>query len=188
MALQFVQTWPQVFDLLHLALGVGVVLLLLLLLVSLRRNKTRASVAEQGGSNTTTPATSMLQQADQVGALQLLGILQTQARLVDFALEDIQHYGDDQVGVAARVVHQGLQTALNQHFTFTPVVTEGEGEGVTIESGFDTQRMQLIGEMSGQGPFKGQVVHQGWEVTSFELPQFSVNRKHAIIAPSQIEV
>ena len=40
------------------------------------------------------------------GALQLLGILQRDARLLDFFMEDIAPYSDDQVGAAARDVHE----------------------------------------------------------------------------------
>src|SRR3974390_2781535 len=39
------------------------------------------------------------------GALQILGILQRDARLVDFLMEDIGPYTDDQVGAAARKMH-----------------------------------------------------------------------------------
>src|SRR6187200_700467 len=40
------------------------------------------------------------------GALQMLSILQRDARLIDFLMEDISGYSDDQVGAAVRSLHE----------------------------------------------------------------------------------
>ena len=40
------------------------------------------------------------------GALQMLAILQRDARLIDFLMEDIAGYSDDQVGAAVRSLHE----------------------------------------------------------------------------------
>ncbi|MEN9437490.1 MAG: hypothetical protein RIR09_2145, partial [Pseudomonadota bacterium] len=42
-------------------------------------------------------------------ALQLLGLLQREARLIDFTQEDIRAYSDADIGAAARVVHAGCR-------------------------------------------------------------------------------
>ena len=44
------------------------------------------------------------------GALQMLGILQRDARLIDFLMEDITSYADDQVGAAVRSLHADCRT------------------------------------------------------------------------------
>ena len=48
------------------------------------------------------------------GALQLLSILQRDARLVDFLMEDVAAYSDDQIGAAVRDIHRQSREALNR--------------------------------------------------------------------------
>src|SRR5690606_38331979 len=61
-------------------------------------------------------------------ALRLLAILQRDGRLVDFLMEDISAAPDDQVGAAARIVHEGCRKALAQYVTLRPLRPEREGE------------------------------------------------------------
>ena len=65
------------------------------------------------------PATP--KEADTTAALQLLSLLQREARLVDFVQEDIAAYSDAEIGAAARVVHEGCRKVLRAHFTIAPV-------------------------------------------------------------------
>jgi hypothetical protein len=46
------------------------------------------------------------------GALQILQTLQRDARLIDFLMEDIAAYSDDQVGAAVRSVHADSKVSL----------------------------------------------------------------------------
>jgi len=55
-------------------------------------------------------------------ALQLLGLLQREARFVDFVQEDVAAYSDADIGAAARVVHEGCCKVLGEHFSIEPVV------------------------------------------------------------------
>src|SRR5579883_2467701 len=65
------------------------------------------------------------------GALQLLGMLQREARVLDFFMEDITPYTDDQVGAAARDVHQHTREVLIRHFAPAPVIDAVEGSPAT---------------------------------------------------------
>ena len=56
------------------------------------------------------PPFALLQPSD--GALQILGILQRDSRLIDFLMEDISAYSDDQVGAAVRDLHQQCRDSL----------------------------------------------------------------------------
>src|SRR5271167_3096554 len=56
------------------------------------------------------------------GALQLLGILQRDARILDFFMEDIASYNDEQIGAAARDVHAKTREVLTRHFAPQPVI------------------------------------------------------------------
>ena len=65
-------------------------------------------------------------------ALQLLGLLQREARFVDFIQEDVAPYTDAEIGAAARVVHAGCRKVLGEHFTIAPVRPETEGARITL--------------------------------------------------------
>ena len=61
------------------------------------------------------------------GALQILGILQRDSRLVDFLMEDIAAYSDDQVGAAVRELHDQCRDSLARYVTLEPVIDGVEG-------------------------------------------------------------
>ena len=71
-----------------------------------------------------TPAPAPLRVNTPESALQLLGLLQREARLVDFANENITVYADADIGAAARVVHEGCARVLREHFSIEPVRSE----------------------------------------------------------------
>src|SRR5262245_1690147 len=54
-------------------------------------------------------------------AAQLLAILQRDGRLVDFLMEDLGAYSNEQVGAAVRDVHRGCRQALDKYATLAPV-------------------------------------------------------------------
>ena len=64
------------------------------------------------------PAVRAAQPSD--GALQILGILQRDSRLIDFLMEDISAYSDDQVGAAVRDLHQQCRDSLNRYLRLAP--------------------------------------------------------------------
>ncbi len=49
----------------------------------------------------------------------LLGILQRDSRLVDFLMEDITGYSDDQVGAAVRELHDQCRDAVGRYVSLT---------------------------------------------------------------------
>src|ERR1700693_5875999 len=59
------------------------------------------------------PAAPVVRASD--GALILLAVLQREARLVDFVMEDIAGYSDDQVGAAVRGMHDQCRDALARY-------------------------------------------------------------------------
>lgn len=129
-----------------------------------------------------------MRQAEPDAALQLLGLLQREARLVDFVEEDIAAYSDADIGAAARLVHEGCRKALREHFTLQPVRTELEGDRVSLPAGFDAAAIRLSGNVVGQPPFAGQLTHRGWRVTDTRLPRLSDSHDAAIIAPAEVEL
>lgn len=122
-------------------------------------------------------------------ALTLLATLQREARLVDFLKEPLEGYSDAQIGSAAREVHRDGAKALERLFALRPVVPNMEGAEVEVPAGFDAGRYRLVGNVTGEPPFRGRMVHHGWEATACELPGFSgTAAAAAVVAPVEVEL
>lgn len=121
-------------------------------------------------------------------ALQLLSLLQQEARFVDFVREDLGSFSDADIGAAARVVHEGSQKALNSYFTLEPVRSEDEESRITLAEGFNAHEVRLTGNVVGKAPFTGTLVHRGWKVTEVKLPKLAAGHDTRIIAPAEVEL
>ena len=117
-----------------------------------------------------------------------MGLLQKNARFIDFIQEDIASYSDADVGVAARVVHEGCKKAVHEHFTLAPIRTELEGNKVTLPAGFDAASVRLTGNIVGSAPFTGTLVHKGWQVTDVRLAKLTQTHNANIVAPAEVEL
>jgi hypothetical protein len=207
---------PTTFDLWHVGLAGAVVLLSLLLIVLLLAmvislSRSREKAAEQAIQQTIpppepvvkvvekiveiekivpapAPESVVLKEATPDAALQLLGLLQKEARFIDFIKEDAAAYSDADIGVAARVVHEGCNKAINEHFSLAPVRSEQEGSKITLPQGFDAATVRLTGNIVGAAPFTGTLVHQGWQVTSIRLPKLTQGHNANIVAPAEVEL
>jgi len=133
------------------------------------------------------PAAGNQAEAEIVG---FLATLQERGRLVDFLMEDITTYDDAQVGVAARVVHEGCKAAMREHFNIRSVREENEGSFITIPVGYTADEYRLIGNIRGAGPFSGTLVHRGWKTEWVKLPRIlRVNSERLpTIAPAEVEL
>ncbi|MEM5277729.1 DUF2760 domain-containing protein [Cupriavidus taiwanensis] len=129
-----------------------------------------------------------LKEASPVAALQLLGLLQRDARFVDFVEEDIARYADAEIGAAARLVHDGCRAVLREHFTIRPVRAEAEGSRVTLADGFDASAIRLTGNVVGSAPFHGAISHRGWKVEEVRLPRLAERHDASVIAPAEVEL
>jgi hypothetical protein len=134
------------------------------------------------------PEPVILKESTPDAALQLLGLLQQQARFIDFIKEDLSGFNDADIGVAARVVHEGCNKVINEHFTLASVRSEQEGNKVTLPKGFDAASVRLTGKVTGEAPFTGTLVHKGWQITQIRLPKLTQGYNAAIIAPAEVEL
>jgi len=122
-------------------------------------------------------------------AITLLAALQREARFVDFVQESLAGYSDAQIGAAARDVHHDCGAMLQRMFALRPAVTEEEGKDVEVHAGFDAGRWRLTGNVTGEPPFHGRLVHPGWEATTCELPTWSGSAAASrIVAPAEVEL
>jgi hypothetical protein len=133
-------------------------------------------------------AAPTLSEASPQAAFQLLGLLQRDARFIDFVQEDIAGYSDADIGAAARLVHDGCRTALHEHFTIRPVREEAEGSRVTLPDGFDATAIRLTGNVVGKAPFNGSIRHRGWRVEEARLPRLAQAHNASVIAPAEVEL
>ncbi|HEY8091378.1 MAG TPA: DUF2760 domain-containing protein [Polyangiaceae bacterium] len=126
--------------------------------------------------------------APPTAALQLLALLQREGRLVDFLQQDIASFPDADVGVAARVVHEGCRKALRAHATIEPVRSEDEGARVKIEEGFDADEVKLVGQVKGSPPYSGALRHRGWRARRLELPRLVGDHDATVLAQAEVEL
>jgi hypothetical protein len=122
-------------------------------------------------------------------AITLLAALQREARFVDFIQEPLAGYSDAQVGAVARDVHRDCAAVLDRMFALKPAVADEEGKDVSVPADFDSNRWRLTGNVTGEPPFRGRLVHPGWEATACELPTWSGSSGSArIVAPAEVEL
>ena len=136
------------------------------------------------------PATEPPRASRAAEIVHFLAMLQEKGRLVDFLMDDINAYGDAQVGAAARVVHAGCKSVLQEHFSINPVRPEQEGSTVQVPAGYSADEYRLVGKIKGSAPFSGVLVHRGWKTDSVKLPQLMRGAADPLpaIAPAEVEV
>src|SRR6476469_2559367 len=122
-------------------------------------------------------------------AVQMLALLQREGRFIDFALEDLATYSDAQIGAAARDVHAGCHRALERYVTLEAILPGREGEAVTIgqDQHIDPAAFHLVGNVAGQPPFRGRLLHAGWRASRVQLPPLGTTGR-TIVAPAEIEL
>ena len=121
------------------------------------------------------------------GALQLLSILQRDSRLVDFIMEDIGGYSDDQVGAAVRGLHDQARESLSRYVKLDPVIDGVEGT-FTKPTVSDPAAVKFIGNVPAGKPSGGLLRHKGWRAAKVDLPVLNPKQDAAIIAPAEIEI
>ncbi len=116
---------------------------------------------------------------------QLLAAFQKEGRFIDFLQEDLTSFPDAQVGSVARTVHKGCRQVMQQYLSLSPVLTQKEGESVTVEEGFDPHRIALVGKVEGNPPFTGVLRHHGWKLEKDSLPPLG---NAEILLPAEVEL
>lgn len=183
---------PATLDALHLVLGLSSVVFLALLFA---KSKPTPAVPE---SRAVAPPVEAPKPAPQPvpalkthspdAALQLLSLLQQEARFVDFLHEDLKGFSDAEIGAVARVVHEGGKKTLNQYFKLEPVRSETEESRVTLPAGFNAAEVRVTGNVVGQPPFTGTLVHRGWKAVETNLPKLADGHDARIIAQAEVEL
>jgi hypothetical protein len=120
------------------------------------------------------------------GALQILGILQRDSRLVDFLMEDISSYTDDQVGTAVRELHGQCRDSIARYLKLEPVIDGVEGTYAKTPAG-GASLVKFVGNVPAGTPTGGTLRHKGWRASKVDLPAVG-KQDVSVIAPAEIEI
>jgi len=120
--------------------------------------------------------------------LKLLYYLQHSARFIDFIKEDITSFDDAQIGAAVRKIHQDCAQALEELVTIRPLKDENEGMTVQIQKGYNSAEIKIVGNVKGEPPFSGTLIHRGWKAHKHSLPKKLGEITGAVICPAEVEI
>ena len=196
--------FPTTLDTLHLGLGISTALFLVLFLAKKSAPGVQAPVENNSAASEENlkqaaeqpvkeviqeaPKAVVLKEATPEAALQLLTLLQQDARFIDFVQEDLSGYSDADIGAAARVVHEGSKKTLDTYFTFAAIRSEEEETSISLPEGFNASEIRLTGNVVGHAPFKGTLIHKGWKVSEVKLPKLAAGHDASIVAPAEVEL
>lgn len=122
-------------------------------------------------------------------ALTLLATLQREARFVDIVMEPLGDFTDAQVGAATRDVLRDCGQTLERLFAIRPVSDAEEGATLETPAEVDAARFRLTGNVAGEPPYRGQLVHHGWQATQCALPKWSGTDDSAmVVAPVELSI
>lgn len=121
-------------------------------------------------------------------AIRLLGLLQRDARLLDFLMENLGAYTDDQIGASVRDIQAKCQTVLKKNLVLEPVMSQPEGSRVSVPAGFDPSAIVVTGNVSGQPPFQGTLQHGGWRVKTINIPKTPEGHDEMVLMPAEVEI
>ncbi len=143
-----------------------------------------AAPVETRADETPQPSAEALAEAQVV---QFLARLQEKGRLVDFAMDDITPHSNEDIGAAARIVHQGCQEVLNDFFALQVVHPGEEGDELSLAADFDPKAYRLVGKVPENPPFNGRVLHRGWKTERINLPNLT-DTSREVVAPAEVEI
>jgi hypothetical protein len=134
-------------------------------------------------------AAPVIEKPQRSEALTLLAALQREARLVDFLMEPLDGYSDPQVAAAVRDIQADSRKVLERMFALKPLRSESEGTKIDVPAGFDAGAFKLTGNVTGEAPYQGELMHPGWTATKVEVPVWKGSDETAkVIAPAEVEL
>jgi Domain of unknown function (DUF2760) len=120
--------------------------------------------------------------------LRLLNLLQAESRLVDFLMEDVSAASDAQIGQGVREVHKKASAALKKYLVFESVLGGTEGDTVTVQKGFDPSAVRVLGNVTGEPPYSGELQHPGWRVKELKLPTTAEGQDPFVVQPAEVQL
>jgi hypothetical protein len=115
-----------------------------------------------------------------------LSLLQEKGRLLDFVMDDVSPYSDEQVGQVARVVHKGIGEALRGTIEIEALHEGKEGDSISVSEQYNAQTYRFVGKLKEKPPISGIVLHRGWKAKNISLPESNIETN--VVHPMEIEV
>jgi hypothetical protein len=173
-----------------IALALSLLILTLSWLGGPKGRTTPGPVLAAGPASPPVPIPPLSQAPNQAEAevVAFFALLQEKGRLVDFLMEDITSYDDTQVGAAARVIHQGCRQVLQEHFNISAISESEEGSQITLPAGYAKEQYRIVGNLNGEPPFTGTLIHKGWKTEFVKLPRIVGTQRFPAIAPAEVEL
>lgn len=127
------------------------------------------------------------------GAVQILRALQAESGLVDFLLEDLRYYSDQQLAQGVRAMQPDARRALEQALRLVPVVDKVEGEMQDLPADpatkFANGSLLLEGHPTEfEAIHCGVLRHRGWRVAEAFLMTPSPALDATVVHPAVYEV
>src|SRR5262249_48531452 len=95
--------------------------------------------------------------------LRILALLQREGRIIDFLMtENIQSAADDQMAAAVKDLQPKWMAPWTKHRVLVQVMTQPENSQVEVPAGFDPSAIRVVGNVTGEPPFRGTLIHAGW--------------------------
>lgn len=118
--------------------------------------------------------------------LRLLAVLQRDSRFLDFFMDDLGAASDEQVLAFVKKMHPEAQASLKDHLVLEPVISKHEGDPVEVPPGFDPSAVRLLGNVTGQPPFRGTLEHRGWRVREIKLAPPPAGQDEFVVQPAEV--
>jgi hypothetical protein len=68
------------------------------------------------------------------------------------------------------------------------VLPQQEGAPVEVPVGFDPSAIRVTGNVTGQPPFRGTLLHHGWRVKELKLTPPPEGQDELVLHPAEVEV
>ena len=63
-----------------------------------------------------------------------------------------------------------------------------DGERVTVPKGFDPSAVRVLGNVTGEPPYSGELQHPGWRVKELKLPTVAEGQDQFVLQPAEVQV
>lgn len=120
--------------------------------------------------------------------LRLLGLLQRDASLVDFLMEDITGVEDAPIAAAVRDIQPKARLALKKYLELGPCLDQTEGTQVEVPAGYHPSQYRISGNVPPHAPYRGELRHRGWKANKVAIPPLALGEDGLILAPAEVEV
>ena len=120
--------------------------------------------------------------------VRLLGLLQRDANLVDFLMEDITGVEDGPIAAAVRDIQPKARLALKKYLELGPCLEQTEGTQVVVPAGYHPSLYRITGNVPPHAPYHGELRHRGWKANKVAIPSLAQAEDGLILAPAEVEV